>query len=117
MEKDGKIFARGSQDMKCVGTQYLGAIRAMKKEGTRLKRTFHIMWVPEEEVGGVLGMREFVHTDHFKELNIGFSLDEGIAAPGEVYPVFYAERSIWRTWSFMTFFFGIFFSTSMDFFF
>ena len=38
----------------------------------------HIMFVPEEELGGMDGMRLFVHTDHFKELNLGFALDEGI---------------------------------------
>ena len=36
------------------------------------------MFVPEEELGGMEGMRLFVHTDHFKELNLGFALDEGI---------------------------------------
>ena len=40
--------------------------------------------VPEaehlEELGGREGMRLFVHTDTFKELNIGFVLDEGIAS-------------------------------------
>ena len=38
----------------------------------------HIMFVPEEELGGMEGMRLFVHTEHFKELNLGFALDEGI---------------------------------------
>ena len=38
----------------------------------------HIIFVPEEELGGMDGMRLFVHTEHFKELNLGFALDEGI---------------------------------------
>ena len=50
----------------------------------------------DEEIGGVLGMREFAPSADFKALNVGFSLDEGIAGPDEVYPVFYAERSLWR---------------------
>lgn len=41
-------------------------------------------------------MMEFVKTEAFRNLNVGFSLDEGIAGPDEVYPVFYAERSVWR---------------------
>lgn len=49
----------------------------------------------DEETGGVEGMQVFVHSDEFKALNVGFSLDEGIASPNEVFPVFYAERSIW----------------------
>lgn len=40
-------------------------------------------------------MMKFVKTDEFRALNVGFSLDEGIASPGEEFPVFYAERSVW----------------------
>lgn len=47
-------------------------------------------------MGGSLGMRSFVETCDFKSLNIGFSLDEGLASPTEEFPVFYAERSVWR---------------------
>lgn len=51
MDEDGKIFARGAQDMKCVGVQYLAAIRALKQQGIdQLKRTIHVMFVPDEEV-------------------------------------------------------------------
>lgn len=96
IDEEGRIFARGAQDMKCVGMQYLAAIRLLKKEGIQLKRTFVIMWVPDEEIGGKLGMRQFVKTADFRALNIGFSLDEGIAGPGEEYPLFYGERTIWR---------------------
>lgn len=50
----------------------------------------------DEEIGGDNGMRAFVKTEAFRNLNVGFSLDEGIATPDETFPVFYAERSIWR---------------------
>lgn len=63
--------------MKCVGMQYLGALRYFKRNKVSFKRTIHVMFVPEEEIGGVHGMREFVHQDAFKKLNAGFSLDEG----------------------------------------
>lgn len=97
MDVDGKIFARGSQDMKSVGIQYLGAIRALKRDGIKqLKRTIHVMFVPDEEVGGYLGMAEFVTTDDFKALNVGFALDEGIASPTAQFNVYYAERTIWQ---------------------
>lgn len=46
IDKDGKIYARGTQDMKCVGMQYLAAIRALKSGGATLKRTLHVMYVP-----------------------------------------------------------------------
>lgn len=97
MDDDGKIFARGSQDMKSVGIQYLAAIRALKRDGVKqFKRTIHITFVPDEEVGGYLGMMAFVKSNEFKAMNVGFSLDEGIASPTEEFSVFYAERSIWE---------------------
>ncbi|XP_017489178.1 PREDICTED: aminoacylase-1-like, partial [Rhagoletis zephyria] len=39
IDNDGRIFARGTQDMKCVGMQYLAAIRRLRKDGVTLKRT------------------------------------------------------------------------------
>lgn len=96
MDAEGRIYARGSQDMKCVGLQYLAAIRLLKKDGITMKRTIVVMYVPDEEKGGKKGMAKFVDTPEFRKLNIGFSLDEGIASATEEYPVFYAERSIWH---------------------
>ena len=49
IDNDGKIFARGSQDMKCVGIQYLEAIRKLKAAGVQLKRTLHVCFVPGNE--------------------------------------------------------------------
>lgn len=52
MDENGNIYARGAQDMKSNAMQYLAAIRALKREGIdRLKRTVHIVFVPDEEVG------------------------------------------------------------------
>ncbi|CAL7942683.1 unnamed protein product [Xylocopa violacea] len=96
MDEQGNIYARGSQDMKCVGIQYLEAIRRMKLAGQCCKRTIHISFVPDEEIGGLLGMKEFVHTKEFQALNVGFALDEGVASPDEHFFMFYGERSIWH---------------------
>lgn len=82
--------------MKCVGMQYIAAVRKLKKSGFVPKRTIHLCYVPEEEIGGLDGMGKFVYTPDFESLNIGFSLDEGIASPTDIFPVFYAERAIWR---------------------
>lgn len=41
-------------------------------------------------------MKKFVQTEEFRSLNIGFSLDEGLASPTNEFPVFYGERSVWR---------------------
>lgn len=96
MDEKGNIYARGSQDMKCVGIQYLEAIRRLKLSGQRFTRTIHISFVPDEEIGGVLGMKDFVHTEDFRSLNVGFALDEGVACPQDHYYMFYGERSIWH---------------------
>lgn len=77
IDEEGRIFARGSQDMKCVGMQYLGALRYFRRNNVHFKRTIHVVFAPEEELGGVDGMRDFVHQDAFKKLNAGVSLDEG----------------------------------------
>ncbi|KAH8241931.1 hypothetical protein KR038_000775, partial [Drosophila bunnanda] len=98
IDEEGRIFARGTQDMKCVGMQYLAAIRALKRNGARFKRTIHISFVADEEMGGRHGMRPFVHTEDFRKLNVGFGMDEGLASPTEEFPVFYAERSVWRVY-------------------
>lgn len=50
----------------------------------------------DEEIGGVDGMRKFVNTEEFKQLNVGISLDEGMASPTDEFPLFYGERCIWR---------------------
>lgn len=96
MDEDGKIYARGAQDMKCVGMQFLAAIRYFIRNNIRMKRTIHLTYVSEEEVGGFEAMKDFVHSEAFKSLNAGFSLDEGIASETDEFKVYYAERAIWR---------------------
>lgn len=108
--------------MKCVGAQYLEAIRKLKEKGFVPLRTLHVSFVPgelaevsqegtlsagyiqffrsDEEVGGEKGMGYFVTTPEFKNLNVGFGLDEGIASPDESYNLYYGERTLWRKKSF-----------------
>lgn len=95
IDEDGKIYARGAQDTKQLGTQHLAAIRALKKDGIKqLKRTVHITFVPDEEVGGALGMKAFVKSEAFKKMNIGFALDEACASTTDEIYLFNAERTI-----------------------
>ena len=96
IDEEGKIFARGAQDMKCVGMQYLGAIRSLKKNNVQLKRSIHVTFVPDEEIFGPDGMKAFVESEDFRNLNVEFFLDEGIASPTYVFNVFYGERTCWR---------------------
>jgi len=95
-DSEGNIYARGSQDMKCVGIQYLEAIRKLKSKGFQPLRSVHVSFVPDEEVGGYKGMNCFVKSPEFQKLNVGFAMDEGIASPDESYHVYYGERAIWQ---------------------
>eukprot|EP01091_Cochliopodium_minus_P002748 TRINITY_DN125_c0_g1_i1.p1 TRINITY_DN125_c0_g1~~TRINITY_DN125_c0_g1_i1.p1 ORF type:complete len:413 (+),score=115.41 TRINITY_DN125_c0_g1_i1:51-1289(+) len=95
MDENGDIFARGTQDMKSVGISYLMAIMRLKKKGFTPLRTIHVSFVPEEEVGGELGMKLFIETETFKKLNVGLSLDEGYASEDDSFHFFYGERSPW----------------------
>lgn len=95
-DEKGDIYGRGTQDMKCVGIQYLEAIKRCRSQNKSFLRTIHLTYVPEEELGGILGMKEFVKMDEFKSLNAGFALDEGYANPTEKFSLFYGERTVWR---------------------
>ncbi|CAF1166476.1 unnamed protein product [Adineta steineri] len=91
--RDDKIYGRGTQDMKCVGIQYLEAIRRLKNIKYEPKRTIHCLFVPDEEIGGVRGMNKLIKLDQFKALNIGLVLDEGLASETDVFQVYYGERT------------------------
>lgn len=98
VEKEGKIFARGTQDMKCVLAQYVLAIEAVKRKHPDFqpRRTIHLTFCPDEEIGGAEGMRLFLDGDYFKKVvsPVAFALDEGLANPGDAYTVFYGERGM-----------------------
>ncbi|KAJ3362436.1 adenylate cyclase [Allomyces javanicus] len=93
---NGRIYARGAQDMKCVGIQYLEAIRVLKlQRGYQPKRDIHVMFVPDEEIGGHDGMEKFIHTPEWTALNAGLVLDEGLGNPDNAYKVYHGERAPW----------------------
>ena len=48
--------------MKCVGIQHIEAVRRLKEQGKKFKRTIHLVFVPEEEV-------RTVHLDVYVFLN------------------------------------------------
>lgn len=45
-DEEGKIYGRGTQDMKSVSIQYLEAIRRLKARGVIPKRTIHLSFMP-----------------------------------------------------------------------
>ncbi|CAK8985857.1 Splicing factor 3B subunit 1 (Pre-mRNA-splicing factor SF3b 155 kDa subunit) (SF3b155) (Spliceosome-associated protein 155) (SAP 155), partial [Durusdinium trenchii] len=106
-ERDGRIYGRGTQDMKCVAAQYVLALArlcATKAQqlpaGDKLEflfeRTLFVTFVPDEEIGGRDGMGALINQGHFDRLfgKVGVALDEGLAHPGDdgQYTVFYGER-------------------------
>jgi len=95
LNEAGDIFARGTQDMKCVCMQYVEAIARLKAAGASFARTLHLTFVPDEEVGGGDGLGAFCETPAFRELNVGVALDEGLASPTDAFTVFYGERVPW----------------------
>jgi aminoacylase len=95
VEKDGKIFARGTQDMKCVCAQYILAMGRLVASKATFKRTIHLTFVPDEETGGLHGMGEFLKHEDFQSLGpIACALDEGLAnTKKDHFTVFYGERA------------------------
>lgn len=81
--------------MKSVGIGYIEAIRRLKANGHRFRRTVHLSFVPDEEIGGIDGMKALIKSEFFREFKIGFALDEGIPSPNNRLLVFYGERVAW----------------------
>ncbi|XP_026476680.1 aminoacylase-1A-like [Ctenocephalides felis] len=95
IDDSGKIYARGSQDMKSIAIQFIEAVREMKEAEVVLQRTVHLSFVPDEEIGGALGMKLFVQSDAFRALNVGFCMDEGDPSTEDHYDVYYDEKVLW----------------------
>ncbi|XP_043714447.1 aminoacylase-1-like [Telopea speciosissima] len=95
IDQAGNIYARGSQDMKSVGMQYLEAIRRLKNSGFQPVRSVYVSFVPDEEIGGHDGAEKLAESEEFQKMNVGILLDEGLASTNENYRVFFAERSPW----------------------
>ena len=46
IKEEGRIYGRGTQDMKCVTIQYLKAIQRLKEKGVKTRRTIHLTFMP-----------------------------------------------------------------------
>ena len=97
---DGKIWGRGAMDMKGPGVVQLYAFLTLKRQKVALDRDIILMAVPDEEIGGTLGA-EWIRTNHFKEFDPEYILDEGgfgsrdLFSPGKlVFGISVAEKKI-----------------------
>ncbi len=96
IRKDGKIYGRGTQDMKCVCIQYIEALRKLASLQFTPTRSIYLTFVPDEEVGGA-GMAAFLDSKLYKQElpGIALALDEGLASTSNTFSVFYGERLPW----------------------
>ncbi|KAJ6642524.1 Aminoacylase-1 [Pseudolycoriella hygida] len=96
VDSQGRIFARGTQDTKALGMIHLAGLRKLKLEGVQPKRTIHVTFTPDEELGGFNGMAGFVTSNAFKNMNVGYALDEGGVSSSNTIGIFYDERCPWQ---------------------
>jgi aminoacylase len=61
---------------------------------SELYSTLYFSFIADEELGGHDGMAKYVVSKEFKDLNIGFALDEGLASEDNKIPLFYGERNV-----------------------
>lgn len=97
---DGKIWGRGTIDMKGLGVVQLMAFLSLHRQHVPLDRDVLLMAVPDEEVGGELGAK-WMHKNHYAEIEPEYILDEGgfgsrdLFAPGKlVFGISVAEKKI-----------------------
>lgn len=80
---NGIIYGRGTQDIKGVGICHYQALKELKDEDTLFKRTVYLIAVPDEEIGGFNGACQLVQTRQYKDLTIGYVLDEGLPSSSD----------------------------------
>ncbi len=90
----GRVYGRGTQDMKCVCMQYLIALGKLKKLDYQPIRTILISFVPDEEIGGS-GMNVLIGSEWFQSRKVDLALDEGLASTDDSFSIFYGERLPW----------------------
>ena len=97
---DGKIWGRGSIDMKGLGVVQLMSFILLKRQHVPLSRDVILMAVPDEEVGGTLGAKWMLQ-HHYAQIEPEYVLDEGgfgspdLFAPGKlVFGISVAEKKI-----------------------
>jgi len=97
---DGKMWGRGTIDMKGIGTSHLYAFLTLHRLKVPLTRDVLLMFVPDEEVGGELGA-QWMRKNHYAELDPEYVIDEGgfgsrdmFAAGKLVFGISVAEKKI-----------------------
>jgi len=97
---DGRMWGRGTIDMKGIGVSYLYAFIMLHRRHVPLTRDVLLMFVPDEEVGGALGA-DWMRKQHYADLDPEYVIDEGgfgsrdLFTPGKlVFGISVAEKKI-----------------------
>jgi len=93
----GHIYGRGAQDMKTIGMEYLAALARLKAETkgpAPYEHSIHLLFAANEESDGPGGVHELLSTNSWSNLNVKFTLDEGLpsGADSDVFRLFYTQR-------------------------
>lgn len=73
----GYIWGRGAIDDKSVTIAHVMALLDLQRRGARLRRDVIFLAVPDEERGGLLGMKQLLERQPELFTNVGFVLNEG----------------------------------------
>src|SRR5262249_61321053 len=89
---DGRMWGRGTIDMKGIGTTYLYAFLELHRLKVPLTRDVLLLFVPDEEVGGDLGAK-WMRTNDYDDLDPDYVYDDGgVGSRG----MFTAGRRVFR---------------------
>ena len=97
---DGRMWGRGTIDMKGIGVTYLYAFIMLHRQHVALARDVLLLLVPDEEIGGT-GGADWMRKNHYAELDPEYVIDEGgfgsrdMFTPGKlVFGISVAEKRI-----------------------
>jgi acetylornithine deacetylase/succinyl-diaminopimelate desuccinylase-like protein len=82
--KDGKIWGRGSLDMKGLAIEQLTALIELKRAGIVPPRDIVMLSTADEESSGVLGI-QWMMKNHWDEIDPAYVLDEGGAGSKDLF--------------------------------
>lgn len=82
---DGRMYGRGTADMKCIVVIHIMTMLAIKRYGIKLKRDVILAGVAAEESGSAVGVRWLI-SDHFDKIDSEYALNEGATGGPELDP-------------------------------
>ncbi len=98
--KDGFIWGRGAMDMKSAGIMHLMTLVTLKRLGIVPARDILMLCTPDEETGGVQGIRKMIR-EQWSDIDSEYVLDEGgfgsrdVFSPGKlVFGISVGEKQV-----------------------